>query len=280
MIKSFVSSLDTSLCIGLSKNGIALLRVSGWRQRQCQLLSDVALSEAAMAPTQIAAELGKLIKETSCDGLPATVIVADEWVRVFVVTPPKNCSRIKDCHAAANMRFQTLYGEAASGWHIEADWDPQHPFLACALHQSLRSGLQQLAADHRLTLTSVLPHFIAVWNRWHRQLTLSNWFGMVHDNHLTLGIVDQQRLCGVRTTSLPEHAWIDQKWLPDYVLREALRLNVPATTSLQLCGEIPGQWTTHTFGPLHCTRLDGIHQTSSRAGLSASLILAGSGLPQ
>jgi hypothetical protein len=217
---------------------------------------------------------------TGCEGLPAEIIVADEWVRMFMVTPPKNCSRIEDCRAAANMRFQSLYGEGVSDWHLEADWDPQYPFLACALPQPLRSALLQVATEHRLTLTSVLPHFIATWNRWHRQLTATSWFGMVHDNTLTLGIVDQQRLCGVRTVSMPDHAWNDPQWLPDYVQREALRLNVSTITSLQLGGAVPGQWATKTIGTLECTRLDGDAQTPSQASRSASLILAHSGLHQ
>lgn len=280
MHKPLATYWGASLRIGLSKDRVALLRLSGWRQRQCQLMADVTLSkDGAMVPAQIVSELGKLIDETNCVGLPVAVIVADEWVRYFIVTPPKNCSRIEDCQAAASMRFQSLYGEAVSDWHIEADWDMKFPFFACALPQSLRSILQQVTVDRRLTLTSVRPHFIMMWNRWHRKLMMpGSWFGMVHDNHLTLGVVDQQKLCGVRTTLLPEHAWSDQKWLPDYVLREALRMNVPTATTLQLCGELPGQWTTNRVGPLHCIRLDDVHRTPSQTGLSASLILARSGL--
>jgi hypothetical protein len=281
MLKSLMTSLSTSLRIGLSKNGITLLRLSGWRQREHQMLADDALSnEEILTPHQIAVQLGQFIKETNCDGLSAEVIVADEWVRMFIVTPPKNCSRIEDCRAAANMRFQSLYGEGVSEWYIEADWDPQHPFAACALPQSLRSALLQVATERRLTLTSILPHFIVSWNRWHRQLTSNSWFGIVNDNLLTLGIIDQGRLCSVRTVLLPEHAWEDTQWLPDYILLEGLRLNVSAATSLQLCGAIPGQWMTKAIGSLQCIRLDGDRQTPTQTGQSTSLVLAHSGLQQ
>ena len=261
MLKSLMTTWGTSLRIGLSRNGITLLRLSGWPNSQSQILFDDALSDQdSLTPAQIAVQLSHLIKVAGCEGMPTEVIMSDEWVRIFIVTPPKNCSRIEDCRAAANMRFQSLYGEGVGEWFIEADLSPQFPFLACAMQKSLRTVLLQVASEHRLTLKSILPHFIASWNRWHRQLDSTSWFGMVHDNNLTLGIVDQKRLFGVRLVSLPNHAWSDPQWLPDHVLREALRLNVPAATSLQLCGAIQGQWTSKTIGSVHCMRLDGDRQ--------------------
>jgi hypothetical protein len=281
MLNSLLTSLSTSLRIGLSKNGITLLRLSGWRQRKQQMLADELLStEDSLTPQRIAAQIGKLIKESGCEGLPVEVIVSEAWVRNFIVTPPKNCSRLEDCRAAANMRFQTLYGEGLGNWYVEADWDPQYPFLSCALPQTLRSVLLQVANEHHLTLTSIVPHFIASWNRWHSQIMSNSWFGLVHENNLTLGIVNAQRLCGVRTVSISEDTWNDPQWFSDHVLREALRLNVPATTSLQLCGEVPGQWTTKTFGTLHCMRLDSMLKTPSQTGQSTSLTLASLGLLQ
>jgi hypothetical protein len=279
MLKSLVSSLSTSLRIGISKNGMTLLRVSGWRQHQVELLADIVLlTEESKSPRHIASQLEKLIKKTNCEGLPTAVIIDDEWARFFMVTPPNNCSRIEDCRAATNMRFQSLYGEAITDWFIEADWDPQHPFLACALPQSLQSELLLVAANCRLTITSIIPHFIATWNHWHQNLPTTSWFGVVNEGQLTLGIVDQDRLCNVRTATLTDNIWDDPEWLPDYINREALRLNVPAINSLQLCGDIPGQWTTCTIGKLQCVRLDGDNHISSQAGKSASLILANIGL--
>jgi hypothetical protein len=279
MLKSLVSSLSTSLRIGISKNGITLLRVSGWRQQQVEQLADIALSHDELkSPKQISLQLEKLIKKTNCEGLPTAVIVDDDWARFFMVTPPLDCSRIEDCRAASNMRFQSLYGEAASDWLIVADWDPQHPFLACALLQSLQSELLLVAANCRLTITSIIPHFIATWNYWHLKLPSTSWFGIVNEDLLTLGIVDQHRLCNVRTATLIDYIWDDPEWLPDYINREALRLNVPAINSLQLCGDIPGQWTMCTIGELQCVRLDGDILISSQAGKSTSLILANTGL--
>jgi hypothetical protein len=279
MLKSLVASWSTSLRIGLSRNSITLLRLSGWPKRQSQILFDEELpNQDSLTPAQVAVHLSHLIKEASCEGLPVEVIVSDDWMRIFIVTPPINCSRIEDCRAAANMRFQFLYGESVGEWYIEADLNPQFPFLACAIPMSLRAVLLQVASEHRLTLKSILPHFIATWNHWQSQLDSISWFGMVYDNTLTLGIVDQQRLCGVRNVPLPNHAWSDPQWLSDYILRESLRLNVPAATTLQLCGTIQSQWASKKIGSLQCIRLDGDHQNTTLGGGSPSLILATSGL--
>lgn len=279
MLKALATSWGTTLRIGLSKNGIALIRISGWPQRQSQILFDEALpNQDSLTPAKIAVQLSHLIKEANCVGLQTEVMVSDEWMRIFIVTPPKNCSRIEDCRAAVNMRFQSLYGEGVGEWFIEADLNPKLPFLACAMPKSLHSALLQVASEYRLTLISILPHFIATWNHWHRKLDSTSWFGIVHDTTLTLGIVDQKRLCGVRMVPLPSDPWSDPQWLPEHVLREALRLNVPAASSLQLCGAMPGEWTTKSFGSLHCLRLDGDKQAAARKGDSASLILANTGV--
>jgi len=222
-----------------------------------------------MSPTALATQLGTIIQEAKCEGLSASVMIADELVRIFVVVPPKNCGHIEDYRAAAEIRFETLYGESTNGWHIEADWHVQHPFIACAVPQSLSTALRQVATEQRLTLTTLLPHFIATWNRWHRQLISSSWFGFVHDQHITVGLIDQQRPCGVRTIPLPDNAWTDTQWLADHVNCEALCLNVAAPTSLQLCGDLPPQWASSTIGSLQCLRLDTPTKIRSRSLLQS-----------
>jgi Tfp pilus assembly protein PilN len=261
MRKQFSSSLH----IELSMNSITLTHQHGWRQRKREVLGCVMLSPGDMSSSmQLTSKLGKLIKDANCNALRTSVTVADDLVRLFIVTPPRHCGHIDDCRAAADLRFQTLYGDAVHDWQIDADWDAQQPFLACALPRSLRSALLQVAAEYRLVLTRVIPQFIARWNEWHRRLPPTSWFGFIQDNHLTLGIIDQQRLAGVRILALPDNASNDVQWLSDHVSCEALRLNLPAPTSLQLCGDIAEQWIDQTTGTLRCFRLDANNPSLSK----------------
>lgn len=233
-----------------------MLRSTGWR-RQPELLVDRPLAnEAAVTPERLALQLRTILTETKCCGVPATIVLADEWVRLFMATPPHNTGRLQDCRAAAAMRFQALYGEPGHEWQLEADWDARHPFLACAIPHVLLNALRQVAQDCALQLISVTPHFIAAWNRWHKSLQAGAWFGVVSDNFLTLGLIDQKRLCAVRTTALPADACDDPHWMTAHLAREALRMNLALPTQIQLCGQVPGQWVTQATGALQCTRLE------------------------
>ena len=279
MLESVVTSLSSLLRIGIASNGISLLRSSGWPQRTHQILAEESIANGGtLTQVQLAALLEKLIQAANCDGLNTEFILADELVRLFMVTPPLNCSRLDDCRAAAHMRFQALYGEGAKDWYIEAEWDPQFPFLACAMPRALRADLLKITQTHHLTIKSLLPNFISTWNRWHRQLISDAWFGMVINKNMTLAIVDQGRLCGVRTAPLPDQAWSDPQWLPDYVSREALRMNVPAITTLQVSGSFPAHWIDNKVGPVNCIKLDGNQPAAVAEGQSVSLFLAQSGL--
>lgn len=259
MRKGFrTAGFGTALRIGLSRTGIALLRTSGWMRTRVDLLSDIALPEGEfVSPDRLAAGLSGLIAESKCSNLPATVILADELVRLFMVTPPRNATCLQDCRTAAEMRFRSLYGESAADWQLQADWDVGQPFLACALPNPLLDVLRQVANAHRLTLVEIVPQFIGAWNGWHKSLSGASWFGVAHENLLTLGVISERRLSAIRSTSVPADGWQDQHWLPEHLGREALRLNLTVPQQLQVCGQVPGQWTSQAIGSVTCVRLDG-----------------------
>lgn len=257
-----------SLRIGLSRTRITLLETGGLLRPRPRLLANAALAaEASTMPERLGAQLDSMLIAANCSRLATTIVLSDDWARFLMVTPPKNSGSVQDCRAAAEMRFQDLYGDPVSGWKLEADWDAQHAFLACAVPQPLLNVLQQTALKNRLKLISVTPQFIAMWNCWQRKLQANAWFGVVHAELLTLGAIDRQRLCAVRTAAVPPGAWQDKHWLPEHLAREALRLNLPVPSQLQLCGSVPGQWATQTVGALTCTRLDA-HLSLAESGPS------------
>lgn len=273
--------LNKNLRIGVSHTGIALLQTSGWMRSRVKLLSERGMTaEQAASADWLAARLSSMIAEAKCISQTVTVIVADDLVRMFMVNPPQNATRLQDCRAAAEMRFHALYGDALAGWQLEADWNAKRPFLACAIPCALPAALRAAISERRLALVEIVPRFIAAWNRWHAVLRPDKWFGAVYDGMLTLGVMDGQRLRAVRSMPLPAGGWDNGAWLSEHLAREALRLNLVAPKGMQLCGDIPGQWATQTFGALVCERLDAAERKGNGVLPSALEALARTGVRQ
>jgi hypothetical protein len=268
-----------SLCIGVSKTGIALLQAGGRRRSNVAVLTDSPMPAPVNASfDQHALLLRDALTENPRPGLSTTIVLADEWIRFFMVTPPKNTVRMEDCRAAASMRFQALYGDNFMDWHIEADWNVQHSFLACAIPNTLLKALQEIATQYRLPLVATVPHFASMWNRWRARLNTHAWFGVVHENVLTIGIIDQRRLCAIRATSIPSDAWNDLLWLPEHLSREALRMNIPAPGQFHLCGQLPEAGSMQSIGELTVIRLDASRTKVIGASTSSAVSLARAGL--
>ncbi|OGB21138.1 MAG: hypothetical protein A3I66_10120 [Burkholderiales bacterium RIFCSPLOWO2_02_FULL_57_36] len=274
-----LNPLRHSLRIGISRTRITLLKTSGLLRPRANLLANAPIAEeAAATPERLGAQLDSMLAAANCSRLATTIVLSDDWTRLLMVTPPKNSGSLQDCRAAADMRFQNLYGEPVSGWMLEADWDARHAFLACAIRRPLLDTLQQTALKNHLKLISITPQFIAMWNRWKRKLQANAWFGAAHADMLTLGAVDGRRLCAVRTVAIPAGAWQEKHWLPEHLSREALRLNLPMPSHIQLCGSVPGQWATQTMGALTCTRLDACLPLTENGSIADGSRLASSGM--
>jgi hypothetical protein len=246
-----------ALRLGVAHDSIALVRTSG-RGGHATLIA-----EHAGAPDSAA--LAALLGEHA--GWPLTIVLADELVRLWQVTPPQDSTRLADLEAAAALRFQHLYGEPATNWRLSAGWNPDRPFLAAALPRALLGALEQGAAAVRLV--EIVPQFIAVFNRWSAAIKPGAWFGVVHERVLTIGACDGGAIVAVRAQALPDGAGAG--WLDGHVAREALRLNLPAPSRLQLWGSVPAEWLGS--GAPACSRLG----ASGQPGWTSAARLAASG---
>lgn len=261
--------------LGITATSAALLENSGWQHKQTK-----QRGQRIYAPVtselwgDLRAELNELMDSATGTNRPLAIVVADQWVRLFVVTPPRNARSLKDCEAAAAMRFQELYGDSARQWKIRANWQATQAFVACAMPASLFEVLLTTANAHRMTLTSVAPHFVAAWNRWFHRLDGKGWFGVAQENSLTLAVINEGTICAIQTLALPDHAWRDPQWLTAQLARQALIGNVPATQKCQLCGHLPG-WPGKSRLPSETVcRLDGVDSTFSGQADSAAVHLA------
>lgn len=249
-------SLPTSCLLGIAPDGAALLKAGG-RNAPDTVLAEFT-SPSAPSAQALLDGLRARLADSGTARLPVSVVLADHWVRLFMVTPPRNAASLEDCEAAALLRFQELYGEAPAQWQLRADWDARHPFLACAIPNSLLASLQQLASACRWTLLSVMPQFVAAWNRWHRELDGDAWFGVALGNRLTLGAIEHGRLRAINTMQVADSAWQDEQWLPAQLAREALRLDMAAPQALRLCGPLAGVTAVRKEIAPGCSRLDAV----------------------
>lgn len=244
--------------IGVARDRITLLRSAACSCKATATpVADILLAQDVTADPQAAfAQLRDTLAEAGCVRMRAAVVLADDLVRYFMVTPPRNAGNLRDLRAAAAMRFQALHGEPATGWLIDADWQAAYPFLACAVPETMLAALRQCAAARRLTLVEAAPHFVAAWDRWRDAMMPGAWFGLLHDGNLMLGATDGKRLCGIRAVTAPTGSQ-DFSWLPDLLSREALRLDRPMPECIQLVGNPVAKSMPQTLGALTCTWFDG-----------------------
>ncbi|TDY31273.1 hypothetical protein BX592_15210 [Paraburkholderia rhizosphaerae] len=256
--------------LGLSRDVVAVLRSDGSRSearriadgatdglqvdsgaaasaKPLPLCIERALTDAGpnAAPDELAALIGDAIDQAGGGGLPIHATFGDDLVRYFIVTPPANGARFQDLRTAAEVRFQTLYGESAAAWRLVADWQASTPFLACAVPLRLHVALQIAARARRSCVVSSVPDFVGAWNRWHRRVKSDAWLATLHAGALTVGVLDgsarRARLAAVRTLTLVDPT-PPLAWLREQLARTALLDNVPAPKVLHVHGQLPDSW--------------------------------------
>ncbi|MCV2359136.1 hypothetical protein LNV08_09120 [Paucibacter sp. TC2R-5] len=186
--------------------------------------------------------MDRLLTAVSCQGMSVRVILADHLVRHWMVMPPLNGAQILDCQAAAEIRFQTLFGEPLTDWKMAADWQARTAFLSSALPNALLNALQAVGAQHGLLMLAIVPEFVARFNRAASALVAGNWFGVLHQDLLTLAVVEKGRLFDLRSIHVPALALTERDWLRLSVEREATRLMRPMPDGVELCGKVPTAW--------------------------------------
>ncbi len=230
--------------IALSRGLLSVQRVSGSRKSSPvdahRVLGDADLLEA----DRLGALLAAALDEVDGRGLPVHATLGDDLVRYFIVTPPSNSARVQDLRAAASVRFQSLYGDTVSNWHLHADWQAVEPFLACAVPRRVMAALEQAVDARRGCLVSVTPNFVGAWNRSRQYLGANAWLATLDERALTLGLVaatPKPRLASVRTLLLPEPI-PPLDWLREQIARMALLDDVSPPSVLYVQGTPVQDW--------------------------------------
>ena len=240
MLSKLAPRLGRGLRIGVAADGLALVRTSRWSHERALLLGTVRAGGGD--PAAVGVALSMLLGEHATAGWPVTIVLSDDLVRLWQVTPPAGASRMADLQGATALRFHALFGGAPGGWKIQADWSATQPFLAAAVPQPLLDALAGAARSHRFHIVEVVPQFVAALNQYRKLRRPGAWFGLVHGGVLSVAAYDGKQLAAVRTTLIPEGA--DRDWLEGHVAREALRVGLGRPERLQVSGPAPRGWAS------------------------------------
>lgn len=228
------------LRIGLSRHGLAVVAQRRGLRANAGVLTEWpcgAAGQAKLLPT-----LRKTLGDGAFKQKTAVVVLADEMIRLFMVRPPINARSVNDLQIAADLRFQSLYGEAPDAWIVQGEWDATHRFLACAVRREFQAELDSICREASIRIVEFQPHFVAAWNYWRQRIATGEWFGVVHGEMLTLGPLGKHGFLDIRQVQFSPEAALDQGWLRHLVSRESLRMETAPVTRVQLCGDVPDAW--------------------------------------
>jgi len=149
-----------------------------------------------VAPTL--ARLSDVLSEPTWQDAVARIVVADPWARYGIVPWPD--LRLDNDARVSHARYVLAdsYGDVVSDWSVSlADTPPGRAYVACAMPQPLKSGLEEILAGARLKLTSLQPQLIVAFNAWRQQIPADDaWFVSLDDGslagvHLSQGAWDR-----------------------------------------------------------------------------------------
>jgi len=227
------------LHLGIASDGIAMSRYeSAWDRKP------VLVGEITCATHDLTQSCETLLQNSNCRGLPLAISLGHGWGKLFIVRPPSQVQKKSVLVAAAAMRYQSLFGKSNEAYQIEADWQLDRPFLACAYPKSLLATLHKIAQQNQSPLLAIVPCFVAAWNTWRDQITAESWLGVINNNFLAIGITADTHpldLAEIRNISIPATGH-NFEWLDELLRRAALQHNVAIPKKISLIGNQHRYW--------------------------------------
>ncbi|MFZ6640824.1 hypothetical protein ACO0LL_13845 [Undibacterium sp. TC4M20W] len=177
------------------------------------------------------------------------LIVDDVLVKYFVLAPPTQARSLKDLHAAAQMRLETLFGVPGDDWLISADWQGNQASLVCAVPKVLLEKIGVASKQSGQKILSLQPRFVWLWNQCKQRLAADGWFASVDEQAMTLAACQDGSLHMVTSILLPKDS--DNTWLHTQLQRQAMLHHLTPPAQLLLAGRIPAAWQTSQLHRTH-----------------------------
>lgn len=150
-------------------------------------------------------KLNQLIHEFKLESkTKVNISLSSDWVRFLTLPPYSSYLNKLEKSAYALAAFKEIYGEIANQWQIKVqDSPPNQPMLCVAIDAALLQAVQQLTEQHHLSLVSVQPYVMDVFNQLHAQFAKANGFSVIIEtNRLILITLTQGRSSNCRVFPL------------------------------------------------------------------------------
>lgn len=190
MLRSLHKRLRTRLVVALCPAQVAIVESTrGWRPRSRNLAvlscEGVAGEPAWRAPL---AALRQWLEQNKYAKTDIEIIVSDSFVRYAVIPWSDNVQSRAELAVLSRIHFETLFGETAAQWEIQADCSTYEAAgVGCALDRTFIAELRELITAHKLRLVSLQPYLMRVFNRWRRRIGDSAaLFALVGPGHCVL----------------------------------------------------------------------------------------------
>lgn len=150
-----------------------------------------------------------------------SIILSNHFVRYLVIPGSDALSNLTEEEIYAQQCFKRIYGAAAEQWHIKVDVGPSdRARLASAVDGRLLASLRTVCGETGVSLKSIQPYFIAIYNNCRTKLRESSgWFAVFEPGCLCLALLLNARWSSVRMMRVKSD-W--REALPVILAREML----------------------------------------------------------
>jgi len=117
-----------------------------------------------------------------------TIVLSNHFVRYNIFHNTENVIRPDEEMALVQHQFSRIYGNAPTQWQYSLSPLERldRPRIACAVDQALLTALLGLFEKNRLTLRSIQPYLMSIFNQYRNRIRETCWMALVEDGILCL----------------------------------------------------------------------------------------------
>ena len=121
-------------------------------------------------------------------GANISITISNAFVRYEVVSPQIKVATPAELYAYAAFHMREVYGERAGAWTLSMSaWDPCCGGVCAAIESTLLQRLNELAAQRKVRLKSIVPYLSGAFDQWRKRLNGERiWFALVETGRLCL----------------------------------------------------------------------------------------------
>ncbi len=209
------------LGVALFPDRLVIARVGGWR-RQLKHKEIIAFAPAPPDAPRWQPALAALADKAlagALSGADVTLVLSNHFVHYVLVPWSELLKSEEEQLAFARHRFTRVHGRSAEGWLLRlSQAAPRQPRLACGVEEALVAALNEVMAPIGRRYSSLQPHLMASFNRWHARLGVRpGWFVVAEPGLLCVALLQDGQWQSVRAIKIGPD-WPNE--LPSVLARE------------------------------------------------------------